>query len=144
MRLTRDEKTLAMIQQDEQIVARFWQLVSKGDTETACWYWRGLLRKQLPSFPVGRRSVGAARIAWWTATGAFPSGGRFYRTCQDERCVRPDHLAWQLGRSAERVLDAFCYCAPSGVAARVAVAGERPQVYRFVSHEAVSTLRLAG
>lgn len=144
MRITRDEKTLGMIQQDERIVARFWQLVSKGDAETACWCWHGLVRKRLPSFLIERRCIGAARIAWWTATGAFPSGGRFYRTCHNERCVRPDHLAWQVGRSAERALDAFCYCAPSGVAARVSVTGERPQVYRFVSDEAASTLRLAG
>ena len=141
----RDEKILQTIQRDERIVARFWQLISKGDSESACWIWHGPVNKRYPSIQVGRSCTSAARIAWWTATGFFPSGGRFHRTCENELCVRPDHLAWSRGQGAERVLDPSGHFALSGVAVRVAIAaGERPQVFRFVSQEAASTMLLAG
>ena len=142
-----DELILREIQRDERIVSRFWQLVSKGDSGNSCWHWQGRVSKRSPALQVGRLCTQATRVAWWTATGSFPMGGRFYRTCDNDLCVRPDHLAWSLGKSAERVqdLDSSGYFVPSGVAMRVAVvAGERPQMFRFVSREAAALLPLAG
>jgi hypothetical protein len=149
MKSRRDERVLRRLDQDEQILARFWSHVDKGTADagaaaTSCWRWFGSMSKRHPTLRIGSFEVSAVRVAWWTVTGAFPSGGRFIRTCGDRACVCPDHLAWQLGKATERGLDSYGPLAPSGVALRVAVADERPVVLRFVSREAASALRLAG
>jgi hypothetical protein len=138
-----EKRILYAMERDERILARFWERVSKLDADDACWVWRGPMNKRYPSIQVGRWCTAAARIAWWSSTGSFPLGGRFYRTCANTRCVRPHHLAWSLGRRAEYLLDSYEAFAPSGIPVRTSVAPrERPRVYRFVSADAVPTTRV--
>jgi hypothetical protein len=140
-----EERILYEIQRDERILARFWENITKHDSDNACWEWLGPVNKRYPSMQVGRWCTAAARIAWWSSTGSFPKGGRFYRTCDNVLCVRPHHLAWSLGRRAEYLLDSYDTFAPSGIPVRTSVTpGERPRVYRFVSRDAVPAPRKAG
>jgi hypothetical protein len=96
------------LNRDPEIITRFWSHVEKGDTDQSCWNWRAGGRTYSSAlFRIGQRAIAPAKIAWYTATGELPAAGRVVRTCENDSCVRPDHLAWALGRNAERIVDAL-------------------------------------
>jgi hypothetical protein len=92
---------------DPQVVVRFWASVERLQAADACWEWNGRRGgDRRPVFTVKYTSVAPARFAWFAATGQFPIGGKLRHTCENADCVRPEHLAWELGRRTERMLRA--------------------------------------
>jgi hypothetical protein len=105
MRFSAEHPIVRAATRDPRIVARFWTFVERDDSADACWEWRGRRSGgDHPIFVIKSHSVSAARVAWFAATGEFPLGGRLRRTCQNAACIRPEHLAWDLGIQSERMI----------------------------------------
>ncbi|MDB4884229.1 MAG: hypothetical protein JWL95_2995 [Gemmatimonadetes bacterium] len=114
----RDRNVLRALQEDTSVLERFWAQVDVNDSESGCWEWSGHLRHhQYPTLFVGSYSIAATRVAWFTATGELPAGGRVRHACDNPHCVRPEHLAWTLGRTSQRRIDVLGdgYLSASGV-----------------------------
>jgi hypothetical protein len=107
-----------VLERDPKISQRFWALVETDESSDACWRWRGPMKlRAYPAFFIGTRSVAAARVAWFDATGELPRGGRIRHTCENDECVRPSHLIWEIGRTTQRRLlaDGSGYLRTTGV-----------------------------
>lgn len=121
---------------DPSVVERFWTNVSRTDAADDCWEWSGYVRHGgYPTFCVRQFAVRAAHVAWFTHTGELPAVGRVIQTCANHRCVRPSHLAWSLGRAAERnavtMNDGYVALVGTPFAAAVRAANE-PRVFRLI------------
>jgi hypothetical protein len=83
---------------------RFWAYVEK---TPSCWLWTGYIDGWgYGRMQVRRRAIGAHRVSYELAHGAgsIPSGYFVCHTCDNPRCVNPDHL-W-LGSSRANTQDA--------------------------------------
>jgi hypothetical protein len=134
---------VSALERDARFLARFWSTVEKDAGHEACWRWTGIPRGGGSyTFTIGRHSIAPARVAWYTATGELPSGGKMVHLCGEERCVRPEHLAWALSRLGERVLDARAdgYVSLSGtpVPREERVSLSTPRVLRLIGATAKS------
>ena len=81
--------------------------VDRGSSAEECWEWQG--PRGFDTYPVFRvkySSISAARLAWFAATGELPFGGRLRHSCENVRCVRPEHMQWELGQRTECLLRA--------------------------------------
>lgn len=73
----------------------FWALVDRTE-EDECWAWRGPVSEKTGHgiFQVGRRHLRPYRIAWALHHGqGWPADTPLARTCGDNRCVNPRHVA---------------------------------------------------
>lgn len=71
------------------------------DPESGCWVWRGAFsshkgergRAQCSvATPQGRRTMGAANLAWQLACKPIPTGQVVYRAiCSNKACINPEH-----------------------------------------------------
>jgi hypothetical protein len=107
-----------VLERDPRLTQRFWSSVERTDSPDGCWHWRGPLKlRTYPAFFIGTRSVAAARVAWFIETGELPRGGRLRHECENEECVRPSPLIWEIGRTTERRLfaDGSGYLRTTGV-----------------------------
>lgn len=89
------------------LAERFW---SKVDRSGECWLWTGA--RDHAGYGIfcleGRphpRWVGAHRVAWMLEHGEIPAAAVAMHTCDNPRCVRPDHL--RLGSQSENLRDCF-------------------------------------
>lgn len=67
---------------------RFWSKVEKGD---GCWLWVGGRADGYGVFCHSGTRAPAHHMAWLLTHGALP-GERLIHTCENNLCVRPDHL----------------------------------------------------
>jgi len=122
---------------DEETLERFWSNVSRDDSQNGCWEWHGCLKSdRYPRFFIGSYSIAPARIAWFAAAGELPTGGRLLHVCENELCVRPEHLRWVVGRRTDYSLNALGdgYLTLPGVPMALEASGPRmPKVARGIS-----------
>lgn len=96
-----------MPRKPESIEVRFWRRVIKSD---GCWEWSGAMKENgYGSFSGfvktdrGWRSEYAHRASWLIHFGPVPVGSDVCHTCDNRKCVRPDHL-W-IGSRKENLND---------------------------------------
>lgn len=87
---------------------RFWAKVRKGPE---CWQWTGWCHKsskthrRLPygKFKIRGKTCLAHKLSYELAFGPIPSGKVVRHTCDNPKCVRPDHL--KLGTLSDNMQD---------------------------------------
>jgi hypothetical protein len=73
----------------ESIDERFWKKVDKSGE---CWEWTAYNHNGFGHFSVDHSPKLAHRVAYGLAYGDIPEGKRVLHTCDNDLCVRPEHL----------------------------------------------------
>lgn len=70
---------------------RFWTKVLK---TTSCWLWAGTVQSNGygQHYLKGGRAILAHRYSYQLAYGEIPPGMQLHHTCENRKCVNPEHL----------------------------------------------------
>jgi hypothetical protein len=69
------------------------RLLEKIERQDGCWIWQGCYGKDgYGVLTIGRKQARVHRVAYQEFVGAIPSDLLVCHTCDDRRCIRPDHL----------------------------------------------------
>ena len=93
---------MIVIELDDDLVSRFWTKVHKS---SGCWEWQGK-RDRWGYGRInarGNKTIKAHRLSYVIHRSPIPQGLNVLHTCDNPRCVRPDHL-W-LGTIADNNRD---------------------------------------
>ena len=71
------------------LAERFWKKVNK---EGDCWNWTAYSSKGFGHFNIDQSPRIAHRVAYELTYGPIPTGMKVLRSCDNELCVKPDHL----------------------------------------------------
>lgn len=104
----------------DDVVKRFWTKVNKSD---GCWEWTAATwGKGYGALGIDKHSYSAHRISYQMARGPIPDGLWVLHTCDNPKCVRPDHL-W-LGTNQDNMTD----CLRKGRTTRGKPRGHNPRI----------------
>lgn len=76
----------------ERDITRFWSKVDKRG-EDDCWEWRGgTTQDKQPRFSINSQHLFASRVSFCIAHGEIDDTLLVIRTCDNKRCINPNHL----------------------------------------------------
>lgn len=83
----------------EQVISAFWDKVNKNGSIPQhrpelgnCWEWIAGYRNDYGSFSHNQTMKAAHRFIWEITNGEIPDGLCVLHSCDNRKCVRPDHL----------------------------------------------------
>jgi hypothetical protein len=94
------EELLANKKSRKTLDERFWEKVYKSND--GCWDWTAYHHKGWGYFNINKTPHLAHRVAYELTYGEIPEGAKVLHTCNNDLCVRPDHLYLQSNRQAAK------------------------------------------